>query len=101
MIRQAKAWDNPVISTDQNIYDSQGGFFKHDQTNGQVYVQVMQLIRTAGKRNKLAQLAEDNTSISTGQFDDLLRTLRYALVTDLYEIEHQLKIKHVYDAEIN
>ncbi|MEP6949761.1 MAG: TolC family protein [Ginsengibacter sp.] len=101
LIRQARFWDNPVISTDQNIYDSQGGYFKHDQTNGQVYVQVMQLIRTAGKRTKLAQLAEDNTTISTGQFDDLLRTLRYALITDLYEIEHQLKIKRVYDAEIN
>ena len=101
LIRQAKFWDNPVISTDQNIYDSQGGFFKHNQTNGQVYVQVMQLIRTAGKRNKLAQLAEDNTTISTGQFDDLLRTLRYALISDLYEIEHQLKIKRVYNAEIN
>ena len=52
-------WDNPVLSTDQNIYDKQGGFFKHDQANGQVYVQVMQLIKTAGKRNKLAQLALD------------------------------------------
>lgn len=101
LIRQAKFWDNPVISTDQNIYDKQGGFFKHDQTNGQVYVQVMQLIKTAGKRNKLAQLAEDNTTISTAQFDDLVRTLRYALITDLFEIEHQLKIKRVYDVEIN
>src|SRR5664279_3741229 len=85
LVRQAKLWDNPVISTDQNIYDAQGGFFKHDQTNGQVYVQVMQLLRTAGKRNKLAQLAEDNTTISTSQFDDLLRTLRYTLMGDLYE----------------
>jgi outer membrane protein, heavy metal efflux system len=101
LIRQAKLWDNPVISTDQNIYDKQGGFFKHDQTNGQVYVQVMQLIKTAGKRSKLAQLAQDNTSISTAQFDDLVRTLRYALISDLYEIEHQLKIKRVYNAEIN
>ncbi len=101
LIRQAKLWDNPVISTDQNIYDSQGGFFKHDQTNGQVYVQIMQLIKTAGKRNKLAQLAVDNTTITTAQFDDLVRTLRYALISDLYEIEHQLKIKRVYDVEIN
>lgn len=101
LIRQAKLWDNPIISTDQNIYDAQGGFFKHNQTNGQVYVQVMQLIKTAGKRSKLAQLANDNTAISTTQFDDLVRTLRFTLVSDLYEIEHQLKIKRVYDAEIN
>src|SRR5664279_68560 len=100
LIRQAKLWDNPVISTDQNIYDKAGGFFKHDQTNGQVYVQVMQLIKTAGKRNKLAQLAEDNTTISTRQFDNLVWTLRYSLISDLYEIEHQLKIKRVYNAEI-
>lgn len=101
LIRQAKLWDNPFISTDQNIYDQQGGFFKHDQTNGQVYVQVMQLIKTAGKRNKLAQLAMDNTTISIEQFDDLLRTLRYTLLSDLYEIEHQLKIRRVYNTETN
>ena len=101
LIRQAKLWDNPVINTDQNIYDSQGGFLKHDQTNGQVYIQVMQLIKTAGKRNKLAQLAEDNTTISQAQFDDLVRTLRYALVSDLYEVEHLLKIKRVYNSEIH
>ena len=100
LIRQAKFWDNPMISTDQNIYDKQGRFFAHNGTNGQVYVQLMQLIKTAGKRNKLAQLAIDNTTISTAQFDDLVRTLRYALISDMYEIEHQLKIKRVYDTEI-
>ena len=92
--------ESEKIFLQNNIYDKQGGFFAHDQTNGQVYVQVMQLIKTAGKRNKLAQLALDNATISTAQFDDLVRTLRYALISDLYEIEHQLKIKRVYDAEI-
>ncbi len=101
LVAQARAWDNPVISTDQNIYDSQGHFFRHDQANGQVYVQVMQLIRTAGKRNKLAQLAVDNTAISTGQLYDLLRTLRYALVSDLFEIEYLLKVKGLYASEIH
>ena len=100
LVRQAKLWDNPVLSTDQNIYDNQGGFFKHNGNSGQVYVQVMQLIRTAGKRSKLAQLAEDYTTLSAEQFDDILRTLRYTLISDLYEIDHQLKIKTVYDAEI-
>lgn len=101
LIRQAKLWDNPLLSTDQNIYDQQGGLFKHDNISGQIYVQVMQLIRTAGKRNKLAQLAEDNTTISTEQFDDLIRSLRYILINDLFEINHQLKLKRVYDSEID
>jgi cobalt-zinc-cadmium efflux system outer membrane protein len=100
LIQQAKLWDNPVISTDQNIYD-RTGFFKHNRVAGQVYVQVMQLIKTAGKRNKAILLAEDNTDISHAQFEDLLRTLRYSLVSDFIEINHQLDIKQLYDTEIS
>ena len=100
LIRQAKLWDNPILTTDQNIYDQSGGFLKHDGVNGTFYVQVMQLIRTAGKRNKAAQIAMDNTTISQQQFDDLLRTLRYTLHGDLLEINHLLKIKKVYTREI-
>ena len=98
LIQQAKLWDNPVLNIDQNIYD--GKFFRHDANNGQVYIQVMQLIRTAGKRTKLAQLATDNTTLAKEQFDDVMRSLRYTLRNDLLEINHQLKIKKVYDGEI-
>lgn len=97
LIRQAKLWDNPVLTTDQNIYD--GKFFQHNASGGQVYVQVMQLIRTAGKRDKAAQLAADNATISQQQFDDLLRSLRYTLHNDLLEIDRLLKIKKVYTTE--
>ena len=37
-IIQAKLWDNPVLNTDQNIYD--GKFFRHTTVNGQPYGQV-------------------------------------------------------------
>ena len=99
LIQQAKLWDNPVLNTDQNVYD--GNFFQHNKNAGQVYVQVMQLIRTAGKRNKLAQLAEDNTTISEQQFNDLLRTLRFTLRTDLLNVNQLLKSKKIFDSEIN
>lgn len=98
LIRQARLWDNPVLSTDQNIYD--GKYFQHNATNGQVYVQVMQLIKTAGKRSKAAQIAMDNSTITQEQFDDLLRTLRYTLHNDLLEVSHYLKLKNVYATEI-
>jgi cobalt-zinc-cadmium efflux system outer membrane protein len=39
LIRQAKLWDNPVLTTDQNIYD--GKFFQQNAVSGQIYVQVM------------------------------------------------------------
>ena len=98
LIRQARLWDNPVLSTDQNIYD--GKYFEHNANYGQVYVQIMQLIKTAGKRSKAAQIAIDNTTLSQQQFDDLLRTLRYTLYNDLLEVSHLQKIKKVYNAEI-
>lgn len=102
LIQQAKLWDNPVLVTDQNIYD--GKFFRHKsedgQQYGQVYIQVQQLIRTAGKRSKLAQLATDNTTLAQQQFDDVLRSLRYMLQNDFIETAHLQKIKKVYDGEI-
>ena len=98
LIKQAKLWDNPVLATDQNIYD--GKFFRHDNERGQVYIQVQQLIRTAGKRNKLSQLAIDNTQLAKEQFNDVMRGLRYSLQSDFIEINHLLKIKKVYDGEI-
>lgn len=99
LIKQAKLWDNPILNTDQNIYD--GKFFQHNTNAGQAYVQIMQLIKTAGKRSKAAQLAMDNTTLSQEQFDELLRSLRYTLRSDLLEVNHLLKIKKIYDAEIN
>src|SRR4030095_15586693 len=58
LVQQARYWDNPVLNTDQNIYD--GKFFRHNKDFGQVYVQLQQVIKTAGKRNKLIQLANDD-----------------------------------------
>ena len=101
LIQQAKLWDNPILTTDQNIYDQQGGFFKHNGELGTFYVQVMQLVKTAGKRNKAVQIAQDNTTISQQQFEDLLRTLRYVLQNDLLEVNHLLKIKKVFVKEID
>ena len=100
LVQQAKLWDNPILTTDQNIYDKQGGFFTHNNETGTFYVQVMQLVKTAGKRNKAVQIALDNTTISQQQFEDLLRTLRYLLQNDLLEISHLLKIKKVYEKEV-
>jgi len=55
LAQQARYWDNPVLLTDQNLYD--GKFFRHEKVNnqpyGQVYLQLQQVIKTAGKRNKL------------------------------------------------
>jgi cobalt-zinc-cadmium efflux system outer membrane protein len=55
-----------------------------DQPNGgQVYLNLTQVIRTANKRGLQVQLAEDNVRSAQAQFNDLLRNLRFVLITDL------------------
>lgn len=98
LVQQAKLWDNPVLVTDQNVYD--GKFFRHNADNGQIYVQVQQLIRTAGKRNKEVQLAQDNVVLAQEQFDEVMRGLQYALRTDMLETERLLKVKNEYQQQV-
>lgn len=88
LVQQAKVWDNPVVNTDQTLYD--GKFFRHGTVNGQyygeVFAQVQQLIRTAGKIKKQTRMAEDNVDGAQAQFNDLMRNLKYALTTDLNDL---------------
>lgn len=89
LVLQARLWDNPVLNTDQNIY-SNHKWFEHSSNpdgsyKGQYYVQLQQLIRTAGKRGKLIDIAATNQEVAEWQFRDLLRNLKYQLRTDLYQ----------------
>jgi cobalt-zinc-cadmium efflux system outer membrane protein len=90
LIQQARLWDNPVLNTDQNVY-ANGKFFEHGtsptgQPLGEFYVQVQQLIKTAGKRGKEIKLARTGADISQLQFDDVMRNLKLQLRTDFYTI---------------
>lgn len=83
-IHQAKLWDNPVLNTDQNIYD--GKFFRHDNVNGTFYVQVMQTLRSGGKRGYSIALAKDNQQIAQQQFYDVMRSMHYTVHSDMIEL---------------
>ncbi|MCW3118540.1 MAG: TolC family protein [Chitinophagaceae bacterium] len=100
--QQAAYWNNPVLSTDQNIYD--GKFFRHrtvdGQQYGQVYIALQQLILTAGKRNKLIKLADDNVLTAGQQFDELLRNLRFVLATGFNSLDQLWQTNKVYNNEI-
>lgn len=90
LIRQARLWDNPNLNTDQNVY-SNHGFFRHGEDAngnglGQYFIQIEQLIRTAGKRGKQINMAVTNANITQWQFYDLMRNLKYQLRTDFYTI---------------
>ena len=98
LVQQAKYWDNPVLNTDQNIYD--GKFFRHNKDFGQVYVQLQQVIKTAGKRNKLIQLANDDVLSAQQQFNDMMRNLRFVLRNDFSTLNLQFKTWAIYNSEI-
>lgn len=104
LIEQAKLWDNPVLSTDQNIYDSGSKkFFYHnaDQGLGQVFVQLSQVLTTAGKRGKQVRVAEDNAKVQEAEFNDLMRNLRYNLHLDFSQLATLLDQAKVYQNEIS
>jgi cobalt-zinc-cadmium efflux system outer membrane protein len=100
LVQQAGLWDNPVLATDQNITDNSKKFFYHNGNMGQVFVQLSQLIRTAGKRGKQIKVAEDGTKIQQAAFEDLMRNLRYNLQLDFAQAANLIAQRQVYTTEI-
>ena len=100
-IIQAKLWDNPVLNTDQNIYD--GKFFRHTTVNGQpygqVFIQLLQEFKTAGKRSKLAAMATTSAQLAELQFTDVLRNLKYSVRTGFYTAWQLKQTKMLYQQE--
>lgn len=100
LIQQAKLWENPMLNTDQNVY-SNNQFFEHGtdangQPYGQYFVQLQQLIKTAGKRGKEIKMARTNAEISDWQLKDLLRNLRMQLHADYYTLVQLQHIRELY-----
>jgi len=101
LIQQAKLWDNPVLSTDQNIHDgSTNKFFNHSNKGGQVFVQLNQVFATAGKRGKQVKVAEDDAKVQEAAFNDLMRNLRYNLQLDFGQLASLNAQQLVYQNEI-
>jgi cobalt-zinc-cadmium efflux system outer membrane protein len=103
LIQQAKVWDNPMLNTDQ-VIAANGKFFPYGKNSdgtysGQYYIQVQQLIKTAGKRGKLVTLATTNVKLSELQLQDVLRNLRFQLRSDFYTIQQQLGTKLIYETQ--
>ena len=101
LIQQAKLWDNPTLSTDQNIHDgSTNKFFNHSNGGGQIFVQLNQVFATAGKRGKQVKVAEDDAKVQEAAFNDLMRNLRYNLQLDFSQLGSLNAQQLVYQNEI-
>ena len=93
----AKLYDNPDFSYSYAFYNFQTHrFFDPEES-----AQVSQLIRLAGKRNKAVALAQSGIKIAQFQFYDLLRTLRFVLRNDFYNIYFLEQSSKLYRVEIS
>src|SRR5665213_326189 len=93
----AKLWDNPELDFSNSFYNA----VTHHFFDPEESIQVSQLIRLAGKRNKAITLATSGIDIAEGQFYDLLRTLRFVLRNDFYNIYFLEQSSKLYQLEIS
>ncbi len=93
----AGLFDNPQFSYANGFYNAE----THHFFDPEMSVQVSQLFRLAGKRKKSMALATSGIDIAGFQFYDLLRTLRYALRSDFYNIYFLSQSSGLYDLEIS
>lgn len=97
----AKLYDNPQFAFATGFYQPDTKkIFDFSGSGGEVALQLSQLIKTAGKRNKAIQVAKSGVAITEYQFYDILRTLRYILRNDFYNIYYLQQSQKVYNIEI-
>ena len=100
---QAKLYPNPNFSIYYSIYNptTKKFFPTGSGTSGsEISMQLTQMIYLAGQRNKQVKIAQANTRLSEYQFFDLIRTLKYTLRTDFYNIYFLMHSAAVYNEEI-
>lgn len=99
-IIQAKLYPNPNFNYSHGLYHPDLKKFFVIGQDGEYAANISQEIILARKRNKQIQIAETNTKIAEYQFYDLLRTLKYTLRVDFYNIYFLQQSSKVYGEEI-
>lgn len=99
-IIQARLFPNPNLSIQQLAYNQDSKSVMPFNKNGELTLELSQMIQLAGKRNKAVQLAQANASLSEVQFQDLIRTLKYTLHSDFYNLYYLQRSATVYGEEI-
>ncbi len=100
LVIQARLWPNPNFSVGHTLYSGTLHQFFPLGANDETTFGLSQTILLAGKRNKQVQLALANVKLTEFQFFDLLRTLKYTLRTDFFQIYYLRQSARIYDAEI-
>lgn len=97
---QAKLFDNPVISFEQNVYNRINGRYFDFGKEGESAVELEQLIYIAGQHNKRVKLEKINHEMSAYQYEEVARSLRGELRQKFVELYFTRRSLTVYDDEI-
>lgn len=97
---QAKLFENPVISLEQNVYNRLNGKYFDMGKEGEAVVEIEQLIYIAGQRNKRVRVEKLNKAMAVHQFEEVLRTLKSELNSKFIELYYTEKSLSIYDKEI-
>jgi len=105
LILQARLYPNPNLSVARGpvipLHDPLSNYPTSSFTNNaETQAQLSQVILLAGKRNKQIKIAQANEQLAEYQFFDLMRTLKYTLRSDFYNIYYLQRSAKVYDMEI-
>ena len=100
-VLQAKLFENPVISLEQNVYNRLTGKYFDFGKEGEAVVEIEQVIHLAGQRNKQVRLEKINKEIAEYQFEEVMRTLRQELNEKFVEVYFLSKSIAIYEKEVN
>ena len=101
LVMQAKLYPNPNLNFSNVLYQTDTKKFFQTGSSGEIQSSISQMIILAHKRNKQVKIAETNAQLATYQLFDLLRTLKYTLRSDFFNIYYLQQSAKVYDREIN
>ena len=100
-IKQAKIWDQPVMTFEHILYNPDRKTFFEIGDSSEASAQVQQLLIIGSKRSKLVSMAKTNSDIAKYQYFDLMRSLKVQLRTAFYNTWYLLEQTRVYDTEIS
>jgi cobalt-zinc-cadmium efflux system outer membrane protein len=99
-IMQARLFNNITLNLSQNVYDPERKLWFDASSKGETASSIQKLFLLAGKRNKLIKIAELSYNKEEQNYFDLIRTLKYSLRSDFYNIHFLKQTLKVYDKEI-
>lgn len=99
-ICQAKLFDNPTISIEQNVYNRLNGRYFDFGKNGETALEIEQPVYLAGQRNKRVRLAKINKKTAIIEFEELLRNLRKELRVSFVELYYSQQVAQIYNSQI-